>query len=104
MEKVLCPHCHRGFRKMWAPTHVSICAGVENRPNGAHKTKNNNLANMKTADRTNTHTSRTNKHTLGTDMDSNSDGRHSTERPLENRYSHAAEGKEVGANANERIT
>eukprot|EP00903_Cladosiphon_okamuranus_P007711 g7472.t2 len=32
--KVRCPHCDRGFSPSVAPTHISICARVENRPRG----------------------------------------------------------------------
>lgn len=35
-HKVRCPHCDRGFSPSVAPTHISICARVENRPRGAY--------------------------------------------------------------------
>ncbi|CAN0046440.1 unnamed protein product, partial [Ectocarpus sp. 12 AP-2014] len=34
-HKVRCPHCFRGFSPAVAPTHISICARVENRPKGS---------------------------------------------------------------------
>ncbi|CAM9577828.1 unnamed protein product [Scytosiphon promiscuus] len=34
-RKVQCPHCLRGFSPSVAPTHISICSRVENRPKGA---------------------------------------------------------------------
>lgn len=33
--KVRCPHCLRGFSSSAAPTHIAICAKVENRPKSA---------------------------------------------------------------------
>ena len=33
-SKVRCPHCLRGFSPSVAPTHIAICAKVENRPRG----------------------------------------------------------------------
>ncbi|CAM9850487.1 unnamed protein product, partial [Ectocarpus sp. 13 AM-2016] len=34
-HKVRCPHCLHGFSPAVAPTHISICARVENRPKGS---------------------------------------------------------------------